>query len=320
VATVPASPPAAPAAPPTPAGAHPIEIRLALSDAAARTLFEPRVRRLVEIETERFAVLAARATGPLGDQVAYVWVDQPTAAKVIVEVRVGDHAVDRREIAVRGLAGDVAARLVAIAVSEVVLAGTAPRPAPPPPPTPPKRTADEVERARRVAPALVLSPTGEVAVLPAVAGVLGGPSLALAFRRFGASESIFGRWLTGPTRDSNLRWLEVGISAEYRFWLGRSVRLALGGQGAFSSVHLEDATAVAGLAGQRDSWSARAGGVVGVDVRLAAPVWLTLHVEPGAVLRPVPFATGPSTGSTLQGAWVGFGLGLHFEPFAVGDP
>jgi hypothetical protein len=304
----------------TPTDARSIEIRLALSEGAARALFEPRVRRLVEIETERFAVLAPHAVGPLGDNVAYVWVDQPTPAKVVVEVRVGDHAVQRREIAVRGLAGDVAARLVAIAVSDVVLAGMAPRPAPQPPPPPPKRTPEEVERARRVEPALVLSPGAEVAVLPAVAGVLGGPSLALAFRRFGASESIFGRWLTGPTQGSNLRWLELGVSAEYRFWLGRSVRLALGGQGAFSSVHLADATGIEGLVGQHDAWSARAGGVVGVDVRLAAPAWLALHVEPGAVLRPVPFATGAPSAATLQGAWIGVGLALHFEPFALRDP
>jgi hypothetical protein len=315
-----ATPPAAAPAVPSPAN-RPLEIRLALAEAAARTLWEPRVRRLVEIETETFAVLAAGATGPLGDHVAYVWVDQPTTAKVIVEARVGERAVERREIAVRGLAGDVAARLVAIAVSEMVRAGMAPRPVPAPRPLPPaRRTPDELELAGRAAPALLLSAGGVVAALPAVSGVLGGPSLACAFRRFGASESIFGRWLEGTARGSGLRWLEVGLSAEYRWWLDRSWRLALGGEGSLSSVHLSDATGVEGQAGERESWSARAGGLLTLDARLAAPIWLSLDVEPGAILRPVHYTEGASARGTVEGAWLGFGLTLHFERVALPDP
>ncbi len=60
--------------------------------------------------------------------------------------------------------------------------------------------------------------------------------------------------------------------------------------------------------------------MVGIDVRLAAPVWLAFHVEPGAVLRSVPFTTSATEGATIQGAWLGFGLALHFEPFAAADP
>lgn len=286
------------------------------------------MRRLVEIETESFAVLAPGATGPLGDHVGYVWVDQPTPAKVIVETRVGDRGVERREIAVRGLAGDVAARLVAIAVSGMVHAGMVPRPPPPrPPPPPPRRTLEEAKRAARAAPALMVSPAGVVAALPAVSGVLGGPSLALAFRRFGVSESIFARWLAGPTRDSGLRWLEVGLAAEYRIWLGDGWRLALGGSGAFSSVHLADATAVEGQPDQRESWSARAGGLFAVEARLTTPVttteppvplalplWLSLGVEPGAILRPVHFTGAASAAGVVEGAWLGISLALHFEP------
>jgi hypothetical protein len=330
--------PLAPGSRPQTAGAvRAIEIRLAVSDAAARTLSEPRVRRLVEIETESFAVLAPRATGPLGDHVGDVWVDQPGAAKIIVETRVGDRAVERREIAVRGLAGDVAARLVAIAVSEMVRAGMAPRPLPPPPPPPPpQRTADELERAGRAAPAVMVSAAGVFAALPAVSGVLGGPSLALAFRRFGLSESLFGRWLVGSGGGSGLRWLELGLSADYRLWLGRSWRLALGGSGAFSSLHLADATAIEGQAGQRESWSARAGGLLAIEARLTAPVvstpahpapeaaphamWISLGVDPGAILRPVHFAGAAGATGVIEGAWLGLGLALHFERVGAPDP
>lgn len=279
------------------------------------------MRRLVEIETESFAVLAPGGTGPLGDQVGYVWVDQPSAAKVIVESRVGDHAVERREIAVRGLAGDVAARLVAIAVSEMLHAGMVPRPPPlPPPPRPPRRTPMELERATRAAPALMVTPSGVVTSLPAVAGVLGGPSLAASFRRFGVSESIFGRWLSGAGRGSGLRWLEIGLAAEYRVWLDPSWRLALGGSGAFSSVHLADATAVESQPGQRESWSSRAGGLLAIEARLAAPMWLTLGAEPGAILRPVHFVGTAGAPGVVEGAWLGFALGLHFETVAAPEP
>jgi hypothetical protein len=305
--------PAAPAA--SPSSDRTVEIRLTLSTFALRTLSEPRVRHLIEIETEDVAVLAPGPSGPLGDHVAYVWVDQPTISKVVVEARVGDHPVERREIAVRGLAGDVAARLVAIAVSETVRAGMAPRPAPPPPPPPPppRPTAEEMERAARASPAVMLGPAAALAVLPAASGVVAGPSLAVAFRDFGASEAIFARWLTGAAHGGALRWLEIGLSADYRFWLGRSFRLALGGQGAFSSVHVGDALGIEGQPGQEESWSARAGGFVALEARLAAPFWLSLSAEPGAILRPVHY-TGPANAAgAIGGAWLGFGLTVHFE-------
>jgi hypothetical protein len=304
--------------PPAPGASRTIEIRLALSEVAARTLGEPRMRRLVEIETDSFAVLAPGAVGPLGDHVAYVWVDQPTASKVVVEARVGDRAVDRREIAVRGLAGDVAARLTAIAIAEMVRAEMAPRPTPaPPPPAAPRRTPQEIERAGRAAPALVVTAAGTVAALPGASGVVAGPSLALSFRRFGVSESIFGRWLAGPTQGTALRWLEVGLGAEYRFWVSRLFRIAVGGEGAFASVHLAEATGIEGQPGQRESWSARAGGKVAFELRVARPVWLALDVAPGAILRPVSYAGGTSAHGPIEGAWLGFALGAHFEWVAL---
>jgi hypothetical protein len=224
--------------------------------------------------------------------------------------------MQHREVALRGLAGDVAARLVAIAVSEMVRAAMAPRPAPPPlPPPVPRRTPEEIEQARRNAPALSVGAGAELAVLPAT-GVVAGPSLSVAFRRFGAAESIFGRWLEG---NGGLRWLELGLGAEYRFHLGRSFRLGVGAQGAFSSVHLSDATSVEGQAGQSESWSARAGGVVAFDVHLSSPFWLSFHLEPGAILRPVHYTAG-SGGGTVEGAWLGLGAAIHYERVFAAEP
>jgi hypothetical protein len=283
-------------------------------------LTEPRIRRLVEIETEDVAVLSPTPSGPLGDHVAYVWVDQPAPAKLVVEVRVGDGTVERRDVAIGGLAGDVAARLVAIAVSQMVRAGMAPRPAPPPRAAPPPRpTPEQLARAARTAPALLVMPEGVVVGLPGASGVLGGAGLALGFRFLGATESIFGRWLTGPSKSSEVRWLELGLSADYRFWLHPSWRLSLGGAAAFSSVDLGAATSVEGQVDQRESWSARAGGLVAVEARVAAPVWLALTLEPGAILRPVHFAVAGGGSGLLQGAWLGLGLGVRFEKTRMGE-
>jgi hypothetical protein len=197
----------------------------------------------------------------------------------------------------------------------------APRPAPPPPPPPPpRRTPEEIEHAERAAPALVVGVAGDVAALPAASGVVAGPSLAVGFRRFGISESIFGRWLTGPTQGTTVRWLELGLSVDYRFWLARAFRIALGAEGAFASMHLADATGVEGQAGQRESWSARAGGKLAFELRVARPVWLALDVAPGAVLRPVSFTGGTSAHGAIQGAWLGFALGARFEWVAPVEP
>jgi hypothetical protein len=159
---------------------------------------------------------------------------------------------------------------------------------------------------------LLLAPQGFFAGLPAARGVLGGAGLAIGFRAFGASESIFARWMAGTSGGTDLRWLEIGLAADYRFWIGRSFRLALGGQAAFSSVHL-DGLAIGGEAGQRESWSARAGGLLALEARLTQGVWLALDLEPGAILRPVAYTTTARSAATLQGAWLGAGLSLRLE-------
>lgn len=292
-----------------------IEVRLAIAAAAARTLSEPRLRRLLEIETQDVATITPGPSGPLGNHVALVWVDQPTPAKIVVEVRVGDRPVERREIAVRGLAGDVAARLVAMATSEMIRDGMVPVPKPQShAPTAQSSTGEDFERSARTALALTFAPAVEVASLPAAGGVLAGPSLAVGFRMFGLSETISGRWMTGAASGTNLRWLDGSLAVEYRIWHGPLFRVSLGGVGSVSSVHLTDARVVGGTAADRDTWSARAGGVVSAEVRVAAPLWISLGVQPGAILRPIQFVDGAGKGRSIEGAFVDFGLAVLFEP------
>lgn len=294
-------------------GSRLVEVRLALSSDALKKLSEPRLRRLLEIEIEGSAVLAPGAVGPLGDHVAYIWVDRPAERQMAIEVRVGDRAVARREIAAAGLTGDVVARLVAIAASEMVRdqmepVRAAPRRAPPPR----RPTADEIELASRGQPALQLFAGADVAFAPHDAAVLAGPSLGVGFRYYGVSETLFARWLTGPSHSGALRWLEFGISADYRLWLTPSWRLSFGGEAALASAHLGDARIVEGVPGERDTWSARAGGRIGAELHLGGPVWLGLTATPGAILRPVRYDSAAGKGA-LEGLWMGVGLGLGFE-------
>ncbi len=290
-----------------------VEVRIALSSDALTKLSEPRLRRLLEIELEGSAVLAPGAVGPLGDHVAYLWVDRPTERQIAIEVRVGERAVARRDIAAEGLTGDVAARLVAIAASEMVRDQMEPLRAVPRRPPPPRRpTAEEIELASRSQPAVQLFAGADLAFLPQDAGILAGPSLGLGFRYYGISETLFARWLTGPSPSGALRWLEFGVSADYRLWLSPSFRLAFGGEAALASAHLGDARIAGGLPGERDTWSARAGGRIGAEFHLGGPLWLTLTATPGAILRPVYYES-PAGKGTLEGLWIGAGAGFHFE-------
>jgi hypothetical protein len=310
-------PPAAAVAPAGSAVAAPasriVEVRVALSSDVLKKLSEPRLRRLLEIELEGSAVLAPGAIGPLGDHVAYIWVDRPSENQIAIDVRVGDRPVSRREIAAARLSGDEAARLVAIAASEMVRDQMEPVRAPPRRPPPPRRpTEAEIELASRGLPAVQLLVGADVAFAPKDAAVLAGTSLGLGFRYYGISETLFARWLTGPSNSGALRWLELGLSAEYRLWLSPSWRLAFGGEAAVASAHLGDAQVAYGAPGERDTWSARAGGRIGAELHLGGPVWLSLTATPGAILRPVHYES-PAGKGALEGLWLGAGLGLHFE-------
>lgn len=294
-----------------------VEVRLSMSRAAADTLSEARIRRLFELELDDVGTLAPGTGGPLGDLVAHVWLDVLSPPQVLIEVRFAERAVTRRFIAIEGLSADVSARLVAIAANELVRAQSRPI-RPRKEPKPPSPTAKEIELASRRAPAIVWSVGPQFAVLPPAAGMLWGPNVSLGLRTMGASQHLFARWLMGTTAADSTRWLEVGLAADYRVWLGKSVRLAFGADAAFAFSRLGDVRAVDGIMGMRDAWSGRAGGVLGIDMRAFRSGWIGFHVDPGVVLRPVPYEDAAGKRGMIEGFWFGFGATLQIEHLLPG--
>ncbi|WP_437634531.1 hypothetical protein [Sorangium sp. So ce854] len=304
----------APSAPPPPAAPGPIEVRVALSRGAAEEVSTVRLRRLLDIELPDGAALAAEPVGPLGDRVATVWVDRPTAARLEIQVRLDGRPVVRRHIAVSGLTSDVAARLIAIAASEMIVAEMRRARAPRRPPPPRRPTADEIELASRDLDALSVSAGPYAAVVSGGPRALGGAGIALGVRRLRFTESLFARLLAAPSGDEGaVRWLEAGLSGDYRFWLSASWRLSIGAAASIASVRLPAASSVDGIPGERDTWSARAGLGLGVETRLGGPVWLGLTLDPGVVLRPASYRDAAGAANAVEGAWLGLGLSLATE-------
>ncbi|MGK4008860.1 hypothetical protein WMF31_40015 [Sorangium sp. So ce1036] len=303
-----AAAPRRPAAP-----ARPVEVRIALSRGAAEEVAGVRLRRLLEIELPDGASLAAEPVGPLGDRVATVWIDRPTAARLEIQVRLDGRPVLRRQIAVAGLTSDVAARLLAIATSEMILAEMRRARAPRRPPAPRRPTPDEIELASRDLDALTASAGPYAAVVSGGPRALGGAGVALGLRRLRFTEHLFARLLAAPPGGEALRWIEGGISGDYRIWLAASWRLSIGATASVASVRLPAAVAVDGIEGERDTWSARAGLGLGLETRLGGPLWLGLTLDPGVVLRPAPYEDAHGAARAVEGAWLGVGVSLTSE-------
>jgi hypothetical protein len=187
-------------------------------------------------------------------------------------------------------------------------------------PAPRRPTPEEIERASRSHDALSFSGGAVTSFLPSSGGVLAGPSMSILLRRFGASERLYASWLAGPTSAGSLRWFEAGLGVDYRIWLSSSWRISLGAAASLSLLHLNDVRSLDGIAGEKDAWSARATGELGVEARLRGPLWLGLTLEPGAVLRPVPYENAAGESGALQGAWLGAALGLTLEWLSPGQP
>lgn len=288
-----------------------LEVRLTLSEAAANLLSQRRFRRFLSIELEDAGHVAVVAQGPLGDHVAHVWIDLPAANRVLIQTRVGRWPVAARIVPLReGLRADVAARLVAIATSEMVRAQARPlRARKRKPPKPP--TQQQIELATRNNPALLLSGKLSSAWLPSMAATLGGSTLELSFRTARVRQFLAGSWLAGTSDEGPLRWVEIGLGADRSFWMSPTWRFDLGLGAYAASLHMRDAVFVDNEG--TDSWSARATGRVKLERSLGEPAWLGLGLEPGFVLRPSSFETAEANTGKVEGLFLGLALSVQFE-------
>jgi len=299
-------PPTAPAP-----SAERLPVRLALSPAAAEYLTEVRVRRVLAVELSGAADLTSNPTGPLDETAVQVWVDLPEPSRVILQVKAPKRRLARRRVNISGLPWDVAARFVAIAVSQIVRRQLRPlrarRVQKPKGPSP-----EELERATRRLSSVMLEGGFGAVTLPGADGALVGPHLALGGHGAGFHHELNARWLVGETAAGAMRWFELGGGGDYRHWLTPSLRLTFGANAAMAAVRLVDSEVVRTSPDAADGWSARVAAAIGAQTRLGRTDWLTLTVEPGMILREVPFRNATRAGD-IGGAWLGVRLGLLWD-------
>ena len=279
---------------------------MATTKAAHKRLGTQRVRRLLAIELEDEAQVGSAANGSLAGDIIRVWIDVPSTRRALIEVRRGERSVARRSLAISGFPADVAARVVAIATSEMVRVQARVQ----------RRPAVNDDQARRAAEAarratFAVESTLSAVILPASSPAWTlGSELSLAHQIGITSQALYGRWQLGDGDDGHLRWLEIGVAAGVRLPLAPLWRVRLAAKAGGVSLALPQAAG----AEARNDWTVHAGGQLGVEAELAPHTWLGLSVEPGALLRTVGAYDAAGRLTEVGGFALGLGLGLVAEP------
>lgn len=300
-----------------------VEVRLALSEPASVLLVPTRFRRYLSIELDDAGEVDGDGDGPLHDRVAYVWIDLPDPGQVRIQTRVGRHPVATRTFSLReGLRADVAARLVAIATSEMVRAQARPlrtrKPKRPKPPTP-----EQIELATRDNPAVLFAGGASGMWIPASGAVLGGSEIDLSYRLGGVRQHLLASWLGGTSDAGPTQWMDLGLGVDRTWWTSPSWRFSLGAVARAGLVRLRDVVSIDGEQGERQAWSSRAAARIQVQRLLSGPSWLSLSLEPGVVLRSPSYVTDTGQAGEVEGFFLGMGLSLELEqrygtkPFAA---
>jgi hypothetical protein len=167
---------------------------------------------------------------------------------------------------------------------------------------------------------------GPVAIRPAAAGALVGlgdlallgPSFTGQIHVMGATRvdigatALFGRVLD---TDAAVETLELSLGPAHRIAvpsLGLDLDLAAFARTGVLS--FSDVAGVDGVAGQRQTWWARAGAASAIELRLSRHTRLSLGFSLGAVLRRVPVMLDASRNLRLGGLFLGTELGLVYTP------
>jgi hypothetical protein len=111
-----------------------------------------------------------------------------------------------------------------------------------------------------------------------------------------------------------LRWLEVGVRAGQEFRVGPRTDLVPLVEVAAAAVRVSSAASVDEVAGQSESWSARAGVQLRLEQRLGSRAFVGVGPDVGWVLRPVPIRDASGEKHELGGMWLGLGAELILGP------
>jgi hypothetical protein len=214
----------------------------------------------------------------------------------------------RRALDIGGFPADLAARVVAIATSEMVRVQA--RSVLRPKPEQPRNAGEGDEHGREH---FAVGGMAHLLLLPSSQPLaLYGPELSLQHRHGITSQTLYSRWLVGAG-DSLLRWFEIGASIDVRLALAPSWTLTLAGKAGGVALAFVDALQVEGRRGSTD-WTVHAGGMVGIETRVADGAALLFAVEPGASVRNLDVISDDGTSHNLGGFTLGLSLGLVASP------
>lgn len=124
-----------------------------------------------------------------------------------------------------------------------------------------------------------------------------------------------GGWLAAGSEPELLASLEgVGVGPSYRWVLGRSWDIDVGGRLSALLLQVPRATALDGNAEQESSWSARADVSARLELRLSRQLRVLLGGEFGGLLRSVAYSRPHQEAFRLRGGWWGGTLGVVVTP------
>lgn len=116
------------------------------------------------------------------------------------------------------------------------------------------------------------------------------------------------------------RWLELSLSPGYVAPLSGSLALDVGLDVAAAAVHVTDVVRLDDESGQTDTWSARAGGHLRMEVSMRPGLRLSVGPEIGAVLRPIQGVDENQERLRLGGLWLGIGAGIVLSESGPRNP
>lgn len=265
-------------------------MRIVLSERAAETLSEVRVRRLVELQLGGELDVAPEPCGPLDENAVRLFIDLPSPATAEIQAQAPNRRLAVRRVDVAGLPWDAATRFVAIAASESIRLQVRPQPKRRPrPPTPAEVAAEQAK-----SPSIELGGALTGAWLSEGTSGLFGSRLRLTLH-----QRILSEWLAvsalGAT--SGTGWIEGSVGAGHRtFWLP-NVRTQIGA-----------GVAVAGVFEAQDGGNAtpwvRPHASLGVGIRAAPRAWLSVDLEPGVAI---------DVKREAPAAWIGASMSVSYD-------